>query len=531
MLLTGGTILHLSRAKIEFSSLDPWMLILLPLLWLQGRSGPSPWREALTRVTEYFADPERGNRRSLWLFLTVVLAATLAHFLKHWNLDTHAHDVVPLHQALLWAFQTPPMRCDGCPGDTFLGSHLSFPLFLLALPFQWAPFRAPLVADEWIFALHSAIAALGVIASLRALRLDRKPGLVFWAVLPIVASRAFRSGLVWDFREDVLGFAFLLGACVTLEKRRWGAYAACVALAALSKENFAFVTAMLAAPAWFVARSRRAAVLTLVGSLAYAAFEFQWLIPHFTPVVQTQSQIMVRLGDFGATPTQIVLNLLFSPKAWWQILSTRLFTPDRLRYLLFLTAPFLPFLRRKSLPWLVPLAAGVAMNLLSGSATQRSLQFHYDWITLPFLIMGAWTCLPELAPALVGRRAAWALLLTLALSGRWPGWDISRHWPTANAFGDNARERAFLRSLEFDARPDARLYANGHVLAQLTLLESRQLRIAEPLDPAALGPGDVAIVDHREVGDTQALPRLRETPFRRHATSPGGRFEVYERAP
>ncbi len=538
MLLTGGTVLHLPHAKIEFSSLDPWMLVLLLLLWLQQRRGQATGLETISRGTAYFADPSRGNRRSLRLFVGVVLAATAAHFLKHWNFDTHALDVLPIHQPIYWPFGSPPLRCDQCIGGTFLSSHQAFPLLAFGALFQIPLFRAPLFADEWIFAIQSAIAACAVLWSLRILCIDRKPGLVFWAILPLIASRAFRSGLVWDFREDVLGFAFLLSACACLQKRRWAAYSVFVFLAAISKENFAFVTAFLAVPAWFVARSRLASVLTLLFSLTYAAFVFRWVIPHFNPVNQTD--IVSRLGDFGQSPAEIVSNLLSSPKAWWMVLRTRLFTFDRIKYLVLLFAPFAPLLSRRSLPWLAPLIPAIAMNLVSNTSNQRTLQFHYDWITLPFLVMGVWAALEGVSARIAGRRAAWTMLFVLTLSGRWPGWDISRHWPSPG-LGDGLTgafaDRAYLRELRIEEppghaagpAPGARIYANGHILAQLTLQPDYRLWLAEPLDLARLNPGDVVIIDGREVGDSALAAALHSPGYSPRGQSPSGRFSVYER--
>ncbi len=493
MLVTGGTVMHLPVGRVEFSSLDPWVLGLVAILYARSRLNPltnSPVLALLKRLAQYFTDPSRGTRRTVLLFSGLVAALVLAHCLKHWSLHTNYYDQGCVNPALLNAWGSagrPLLVCAECPGGSYLGVHLAYVFFPLSFLL-----RGPFAADEWIFALQGLLPWAAVLLALRASELGSRRSLWFYALVPLMCSRAFRAGLVWDFREDVPAFCFLLLAGVAIQRSRWLLYFASIGLAMLCKENVALVCLMFSLPILFdrdlLLSNKQRLVLagaTAVLSGAYTWLAFGVLLPHYSPAISQSSEIVRRLGEYGSTPAEVLSHILFSPSAWWSILKTRFLTFDRLKYLLLLIAPFAFFFRRRSLPWILPAIAGISMNLVSSTPVQRSLQFHYDWIILPFLCLGAWRGVTtfQQAPS-AGRsslKPAYLLLAALLFSGRWPGWEISRNFPSAS---DLAARRE-LATLADTLPPETEIAMNETLVPQL-IGDGTRLRVRlHHLDPEA----------------------------------------------
>lgn len=130
IVITGGTWLHIGKVKLDLSSAGAWALLLLLLLLLDQRFGGAQ-SVRLKAFVSYFTDSPRAWLRSLTLFATLLFLLFVAHTLRHWSLNTQPLDHVLVHQAL-----RDTLRCDFCPGGTFLSAHLSFifaPVSLLTL--------------------------------------------------------------------------------------------------------------------------------------------------------------------------------------------------------------------------------------------------------------------------------------------------------------------------------------------------------------------------------------------------------------
>src|SRR5690606_30412667 len=98
-------------------------------------------------------------------------------------------------------------------------------------------------------------------------------------------------------------------------------------------------------------------------------------------------EIVNRFGGLGSTPAEVLANLAKHPFATLELILGKLFTPTGFKYLLALLGPALALATRRSSVWLIAALPGVLMNLSSGAETQRSLNFHYDLIILPFLLL------------------------------------------------------------------------------------------------------------------------------------------------
>ncbi len=515
MWLTGGTILELGRGKLEFSTLDPWMLVFCLLLALRWDAH----RERAHRIVAALTEPARAAKIALTLLIAISLMLFAGHSLRHLSFSTDAFDTTFLHQPLFAPGSLGSLHCDLCDGRTYLGEHLAYTLYLVR------PLTRALgdwvLRDHLVFLLEILLVSLPLWATLKAGPLRRDRELWFFAILIVFCSRSLRNSMVWDFREDHLAFAFLLTASAALLRGWSAAYMLSLLGALLSKENVGLVAAFLAVPLLLdpsvsLAPKRKAflAMVTVALSLGWTVVAFKWLIPRYSPSNET-NEIVARLGQYGDTPGEILRTLLLSPSAWLEILRDRVFSLEAAKYIVLLVGPFAMLLLKAS-AWIAPALPGLAMNLISAASTQRSLQFHYDLIILPFLILGAWRGLAILNentrsdPRLKRQTLLIAALIALTLSGRWPGLQIQQNWPSLN----EARDAIFLSRI----REDEAIAAPLRVLPHLG--SNRSLRVYPAQEASVL------IIDTR---DEEQRQMLETGAWSKVQTSPSGRYELVKR--
>ncbi|MGK5086163.1 DUF2079 domain-containing protein [Bdellovibrionota bacterium FG-2] len=435
MILTGGGRVRIPQGPVlEFSSVDLWVLICVLLVGLHSWLAPGKTHGVvliLARWVERFQNPQRSKRALASLFVLVFGGLFLAHCLKHLSFRTDMADMTFLHQALFHPFSRPVLQCDFCPGGSFLGAHLAFSLGLPGLIMGW------IQSDTLVFLLQVFAVAGPLWVGFRLGPLRGRPERWFWVGFIILANRSLRNSLIWDFREDHLIFAFLLGACLSLYRSRVAGFFGFLILALFSKENVAWIALFFVFPVLYEKRmtlsrpARWKVVVAVLGlCLIWGIFSFRVLIPHFSGAMEKAMDIPKRFPGLGGTPQEVLQKLLFSPAVWWMLLKTKLFSFSALKYGIFLLGPFL-FFARKGWVWLFPVIPGLAMNLLSSMATQRSMEFHYDLVILPFLVMALWSGVERFSNGFVPQKT-WmtAVVLALCFSGRWPAFYVSSFWPT-----------------------------------------------------------------------------------------------------
>ncbi len=219
---------------------------------------------------------------------------------------------------------------------------------------------------------------------------------------------------------------------------------------------------------------RRGLALATVGlSLAWLIVEFGWLIPLLSNNRESTSEIVKRFPQYGSTPSQVLISILRSPSAWWELLTKHLLNNTSVRYILILTGPFWFFLRGIGW-WWVPTSVGILMNVSSNAPTQHTLNYHYELVVLPFMIFGLWLTLSSRLKKGLPMPTAHlvlALMIGLSLSGRWPGRQIQLYWPTLN----QVRDSWYLNTLASKLPHESIVAADGQVLAQLSTFRNQRL--------------------------------------------------------
>jgi uncharacterized membrane protein len=213
-----------------------------------------------------------------------------------------------------------------------------------------------------------------------------------------------------------------------------------MALSLLSKENIGFIIPAVGLLGmienWTPSKSkshshqndRRLFIFALIIALSitWVIFSFKGLMPYFRGDSHSSHEIQTRLPGLGSTPAQIVENLLSHPLMALQLILTHALGHSGLHYLTLLFLPWAFFILKGG-RWSLAALPGIMMNLISNKPEQISLQWHYELVIYPFLMMAVLEGIRKCKKneLLIG------LFLALAFSERWPALELREQWPSS----------------------------------------------------------------------------------------------------
>jgi hypothetical protein len=496
--VTGAAILLsivlLTRVKFRYSILPPFL------------------RRAYDGISEH----------PFLLGLLLFLPLALSMILRPLFMQTMLEDAGAVNQSIFQFFGTPPLHCDACFQGSFLGDHQAYTLFF---PWVWVQvFRSPYAISY--FAVLCAVLTFGVIVWNFRARLSRKT--LSFLILAVFAIRGFRAGYYFDFREDSLAALFFALTLVFGFRKHWVGASLTLFLAAMSKETGAILAPMLLP--WFFLQTRgmekirRAGWFILFTGVAFLGVYLSLLkgIPAWANSTGESNMLIGRLSYLGATPTAIFENFIRHP---FQVLNPPGGgTSNHLRYLFHLILPFFPFM---VLAWDWAYFPGIVLafgNLISLSPAQRSMNFHYDLLILPFFAFGLARSLGSKKRIFSGRSLALWILPFLIVSGVWPIVGLTDLWRRRSL----SAERVFIRAVA------ARIPREGVILADVWtyphLVDHPELRLLpggdrgrRPIDDATFAIAEGSLPRRDEAS------RRFFADFDRKACSPSGRFCFWER--
>lgn len=417
--LVGGFTIHSSAGKFEWGTVGPWALLMLAVSVLSYRYRHDEFDRFVSKIWNRI-DSMKGA--AIGLVGLVALLAFIAHLARWMHFSATYYDMGFLHQALFHPYEAGRwLMANLSPYESYLVDHFAPSLLLLS------PLVAPFKSDVWMFLLQSAFVFLPVVYLLRRNRFSSESDRFFVAAC-LICSIALRSAAIWDFREDLLGYLFLIGALVALQHQKKLYYFGALIFFLLSKEHLWIIAFGLAVVAWFEYRDRRLAFLTAAIAAAWGWILFKKIIPELQTGLDLHAvnNVVARYRDFGATNAEIIRNILFHPENWLKIFVRAFANRESIRYLVFLLLPFGYGVWRKPI-FLIAAFPGVLVNLASGVSSQRSLGFHYDIAFLPFLMMALVMAVQE--RPMVRTRSWFFLALALVGSGRWPGYIAIDQFP------------------------------------------------------------------------------------------------------
>lgn len=491
ILVTGGG----KVGPVDFVSLSAWAIPLALIAFLCRNQKNFPFPDlAWTKKTAQ-------HPYALLGILMALLGG--AHLLRMMTLNVDVFDAGFLYQPIFHAFSKPFLACDACYRGTFLAVHQAFTLPVLT-PFAaiaGTPLVMPVLAAGVGFLIFYAVGL--------AYRRDLTRELVFFLFFAILSIRGFREGFVFDLREDILGALFFAWGLYFARKK--GPYFALApfVLAALSKET-GVILFPFAGLSILIEESKRRRkpfaqdwkpiLLYGVASIFLFVFVFLISLPAWSPQNGGVSDFVKRLSFLGDTPKAIFENVLFHPFVSLWLITKSLLTLDRLKYLVFVVGPFLPFLIRGWNFYYLPGLVLLAGNLISVSSAQRMMQFHYELYALSFFAFGLAESLRRMKNGEVLNRKflTCSLFLFLSFSGTWPVSHIRRSLSTPDPIVDFLWARLALNEIPVDAPllGEARTYPMVTDRRNLRYLGEGDFRpeAASLLGPFTIGDSQFALL-------------------------------------
>lgn len=325
--------------------------------------------------------------------------------LRHHGLNS-GYDVAYAQQAT-WLIRNGYSPFMTIRGLHLLADHTYYVLF----PLSWLTAVLPTVPT--LLALQAAGLAFAVVPLYafcrRIARLAVLPSAVVLAAYGI--HPAVQNVNAFEFHaETVLAPAALIGAVLFAFQARWYAYAGCLAVVLLSREDLAVVAAGIALLLLLTGRWR-AGVLSLIAITVWFTVNLR-IQTHFAGGQFVQG---TRLSQYGESLPSIALFLATHPRT----VAAALLTPGNIRVVVALLAPvlFLPLLAPR---WLLPGIPLHAVYLLSDTAPAHTIVFHYTLAINCFLFVALAVALGRSA-RIRQRGALLAVLLVVVVLGnlRW----------------------------------------------------------------------------------------------------------------
>jgi uncharacterized membrane protein len=324
--------------------------------------------------------------------------------LEHRAFETGRFDLGNMVQAVWSTAHGRPLDVTELDGDQInrLGAHVD-PLLAAFAPLWWL-WPSPTM----LLVVQAIVIALG---ALPVFWLARKHLRSQWMPALFALAYLLYAPVQWlaldEFHAVALACPFLLYALWYLDEERLLAALPFLALAALTKEELPLVVAGLGV--WYaLARGHRlAGALIAVAGTALTAFYLTVVMPHYRG--GDAPAFYDRYDAVGGSPGGIVKTLFTDPVVLLQAL-----TESRdLTYLLQLALPLAGLFLAAPL-LLIPALPELAANLLSETATQTSIEFHYTAPIIPFLVAGTMlgaARVPLLAPVALAASLAGAVVL------------------------------------------------------------------------------------------------------------------------
>lgn len=421
LVFLGGSVFEIAGAKVEIGSVTAWALLAI-LIYLPIWKRNPQLRSDLTGVyNKFFSTSPKKARVYIAFFIGLSL---IAHLFKHWSFNTHGYDISYVYQALYHPFREPFLPADFAPSGTALGEHLLFSLMLIT------PITALINSDELIVFIQHLTIMFGLY--LLVFKSFLKNSSNFWAfsAFLFLTFKTLRASLVWNFREDIFIFTGLALFIYCIANKYFLRSLFFAVLLLLTKESVCLILPFAAVPILFgenlePKQSKLLAGLIVILSGIYFIVGYKFILPHFAAGKMT-SPFLVRFGDWGNSPSEVVFNLLISPPIWWDAFK-RLMAPFNIKYYLALLLPTLIIVGRnkRALLWLFPGIMGILMNAITGYESQTSMSYHYDLIVLPFIFTSISIALLSYRD-IFNKRLVWAMIFAITLSGRWPGFYINK---------------------------------------------------------------------------------------------------------
>lgn len=299
---------------------------------------------------------------------------------------------------LLSRFQVPFVTVRGLNlfGDSITLYHL------LIAPLMW-------IWDgiEVLFVIQTVfMAAAALPLFFYAVRRLDNPLAATAVVLSFLLYPALQNMNLDQYHSETLAVFFLTATLTAMMAKRWTCFYPLLVLSMAAKEDVALTVVAMGVYLYFFQREKRHGCRVVVMGVVWLIVCTRLLLPYFNDVgILSRQPLTYSHWHRG------LLENLFNPLFYIR----QVFHSESIRYYwgLFANLIFLPLLKPSLLIVLIP---SMAVNVLSGSPYLRSVEYHYNYVTIPVLFVGFVEGLAFLKGHLSSRRSLKkATLFTMTL--------------------------------------------------------------------------------------------------------------------
>ncbi len=361
---------------------------------------------------------------------------------RHFLLQSNAYDLGLFDQ---WVWLTsqglPPFS--SMEGVHILADHGAFSLYLAAVFYKVHP------TIHWLLASQAAalsVTAIPIWWTSKQAKLSNKLCWLacgLWWLQPVV----FNVNL-FDFHPEVWVMPALATSFWASRKNKFWIWILSIVLLLSCRDGLVLVVIGLGLEQALRRNWTWAIGATGIG-LGWFAMLNQWLYPTLNHESSGPKAIKTLFSYLGNDVNEIALNILTNPK----LIINNIDWKDGLFYLILITVPVAPFLRKNSLKVLFSALPLVVINILSSEAPQRTLIHHYS---LPIAVIAVIATIDGLAiqpkqkvpwKLLIWSSICWACLAKPWFFGGHYLTRVDSIWPTNQAFEKiNAQSKVLTTS-------------------------------------------------------------------------------------
>ena len=247
-----------------------------------------------------------------------------------------------------------------------IGNHGAY-LFYFAGFLYWM-----LPSVNWLLATQAFSLSFTALPLIKIWKQKSLP-LRFIGVVPLLwflQPQVFNTNL-WDFHPDVWAMpAFALAIWASREKRRF-IWLSCIFWILGCRDGYSLLILGLGLTE-IALKNYKWGLLAIGIGTGWIFTLSEFIFPLFND--QAGPAALARFSALGDNMSSVVLSILFQP---WKLLSI-IDWPSLPAYILFICISTFLFWRKSSIPILLSAVPLIFVNILSESATQRNLIYHYN---------------------------------------------------------------------------------------------------------------------------------------------------------
>ncbi len=251
------------------------------------------------------------------------------------------------------------------------------PILALAAPLYWI-YSGP----QTLLIFQTVVLALGAVpVFLIAQRLLKSNtwGLVFGASYLLYFPVARQN--MFDVHGVAFATTFLLYMYYFASTRRFGWSYFFVILSLMTKEHVGLVISFFGLYMFFFRKERKFGIITFLTGVVFFVSTVFVIIPGARAA---DSFYLRYFSQYGNSSGGVLSGLIHNPLT----IISNIFAPTRIDYLLQLVIPYFPFILFA--PHIIAIATPeILINLLSANLNLRSVHFHYNALTIPFIVIAA----------------------------------------------------------------------------------------------------------------------------------------------